>query len=115
MSALEKVARKYDDLEIWHMYVEEPHPRERKFKKYSQHKNYEHRLTYAKELREILNIDSPIVLDGMEGAIHHRYGYMPNMVYVVNKEGRVVYKANWTDSPVVDQVLAELGARERTA
>ncbi len=52
------------------------------------------------------------MLDGMDGAIHHRYGYMPNMVYVIDKAGKVMYKANWTDSPVVDQILTELHAEE---
>ena len=110
MSALEEIAKKYDDVELWHLYVREPHPQERKFKKYFQHKNYEHRLTYAKELREIMNIKSPIVLDGMDEKIHLRYGNMPNAVYVIDKEGKVVYKSNWTDSPMLDHVLTELHA-----
>ena len=38
---------------------------------------------------------------------------MPNAVYVVNKEGNIIYKANWTDSPVVDQVLKQLRAEEQ--
>lgn len=90
------------------MYVREPHPQERKFKKYFPHKNYEHRLAYAKELRELFNIQSPIVLDSLNEQVHLQYGNMPNAVYIVNKEGKVVYKANWTDSPVVDQILSEL-------
>jgi len=110
--AIEEVARKYDDAEIWHLYVREPHPQERKFKKYFPHKNYEDRITYAKELREVMNIESPIVLDGMDEKIHLRYGNMPNAVYVVDKKGNIVYKANWTDAPVVDEVLAQLRAEE---
>ncbi|MDA2933408.1 hypothetical protein MYX82_03590 [Acidobacteria bacterium AH-259-D05] len=109
---MEEIAKKYDDVEVWHLYVREPHPQERKFKKYFPHKNYEHRLTYAKELRGLFNIQSPIVLDGLDEKVHLQYGNMPNAVYVVNKEGKVVYKANWTDSPVVDQILSELHAEK---
>ena len=112
MPAIEEVAKKYDDAELWHLYVREPHPQERKFKKYFPHKNYEDRIAYAQELREVMNIESPIVLDGMDEKIHLRYGNMPNAVYVVDKKGNVVYKANWTDAPVVDEVLAELQAEE---
>jgi len=115
VSAIEEVARKYHDAEIWHLYVREPHPQERKFKKYFKHKNYQDRLAYAQELRQLMNIKSPIVLDGMDEKIHLQYGNMPNAVYVVDKEGKVVYKANWTDSAVVDQVLAELQAEEAKA
>ncbi len=115
MPAIEEVAKKYDDAELWHLYVREPHPQERKFKKYFPHKNYEDRIAYAQELREVMNIESPIVLDGMDEKIHLRYGNMPNAVYVVDKKGNIVYKANWTDAPVVDEVLAELRDEEQTA
>jgi len=111
--AIEKVAAKFDDVEVWHLYVREPHPQERKFKKYFPHKTYEDRVTYAQELRELFDIQSPIVLDGLDETIHLRYGNMPNAVYVVDKEGRIIYKANWTDSPVIDQVLEQLHAEEQ--
>ena len=62
---------------------------------------------------ELFEIRSPIVLDGLDETIHLRYGNMPNAVYVVNKEGNIIYKANWTDSPVVDQVLEQLSAEEK--
>jgi hypothetical protein len=111
--AIEKVVLKYDDVEVWHMYVREPHPQERKFKKYFPHKSYEDKIAYAKELRELFDIQSPIVLDGLDETVHLRYGNMPNAVYIVNKEGRIIYKANWTDSPVVDQILEQLRAEEQ--
>ena len=95
------------------MYVREPHPQEKKFKKYFSHKKYGDRVAYARELRELFEIRSPIVLDGLDETIHLRYGNMPNAVYVVNQEGKIVYKANWTDSPVVDQVLEQLRAEEQ--
>ena len=97
------------------MYVREPHPQEKKFKKYFAHKSYEDRVAYAQELRELLDIQSPIVLDGLDETIHLRYGNMPNAVYIVNKAGKIIYKANWTDAPVVDEVLAELHDEEQTA
>ena len=95
------------------MYVREPHPQERKFKKCFPHKKYEDRVSYAQELRELFEIRSPIVLDGLDEKIHLRYGNMPNAAYVVNKEGNIIYKANRTDSPVVDQVLEQLSAEEQ--
>ena len=53
------------------------------------------------------------LMNGPDKTIHLRYGNMPNAVYVVNKEGNIIYKANWTDSPVVDQVLDQLSAEEK--
>ena len=113
MPAIEEVAKKYTGAELWHMYVREPHPQERKFKKYFPHKNYEDRIAYAQELREVMNIESPIVLDGMDEKIHLRYGNMPNAVYVVDKKGNIAYKANWTVALVGDEGLAELQDEEQ--
>ncbi len=115
MPALEQVARKYDDVDIWHMYVREPHAGDRKFKHYDNHKDYDHRLKYAVEMRGQLDITTPVVLDNMDEKVHLAYGNMPNMVYVIDKTGKVVYKANWTDTPVVDHVLEELHAEAKVS
>ena len=88
-------------------------PRNGSSKSTSLTRNYEDRVAYARELRELFEIRSPIVLGGLDETIHLRYGNMPNAVYVVNKEGNIIYKANWTDSPVVDQVLKQLRAEEQ--
>jgi hypothetical protein len=33
---------------------------------------------------------------------------MPNMIYIIGKDGKVVYKAMWTDHSEIESVLANL-------
>ena len=40
---------------------------------------------------------------------------MPNMVYIVDKRGKVVYKAMWTDHAEIETVLQNLVMAEEMA
>ena len=40
--------------------------------------------------------------------MHQLYGVLSNMVYIVSKEGRIVYKAMWTDHDEIRAVLDNL-------
>lgn len=50
----------------------------------------------------------PIIVDGLDGEIHRAYGTLPNMVYVVDQEGRIVYRSQWTLPQEIRDVLGEL-------
>src|SRR5690349_4338979 len=53
---------------------------------------------HAEALRDILGVRRPIVLDGLDGACHRAYGSMPNMTWIFNQAGILVYKSDWTDA-----------------
>ncbi len=40
--------------------------------------------------------------------MHRRYGTMPNMIYIVDKDGRIAYKAMWTDHSEIESILENL-------
>ncbi len=107
---MEEVKAKYTDrdVEFLAMYVREPHPQERGFRKYTKHTNYQHKLRYARELVEIKETPIPVVVDGFDEKYHELLGDLPNFVYVVDKAGLVVFKATWLDAADVDEILAEL-------
>ena len=44
--------------------------------------------------------------------MHHAYGMLPNMIYILDREGRVVYKAMWTDHADVAAALANIAWAE---
>ncbi len=96
------------DVEFVSMYVREPHPEERGFRGYHQHETYEHKMAYAKELVETKDMDIPVVVDGVDQRLHKTLGNLPNMSYVVDKEGRVRQAETWLLADHVDQILAEL-------
>jgi len=69
------------------VYVREAHPGEN----YPSHESFEHKLAHAKSLREFEKIQEiPILLDDLHGTMHSAYGLLPNMVYLIDREGTVV-------------------------
>lgn len=111
---MEQLREKYADrdVEVLSMYVREPHAGEIGFRQYVKHQDYGHKMSYARELVQLKNLHIPILVDEMEEKHHEMLGNLPNMAYVVNKEGTVEYTATWLDAAAVDEVLAELVTRD---
>lgn len=109
---MEELKGRWEDKDVQFVvvYSKEPHPQERKFKKYTQHKTYEQKMSYARELVDITEMSVPVAVDALDEATVKAYGSMPNMVFVVNKEGTIVYKSSWAESNWIDAVLEELTA-----
>lgn len=107
---MEQLAQKYADrdVQVVVMYVREPHPEERGFREYRKHESYEHKVRYAKELVRLKAMQVPVGVDELDEAAHRALGNLPNLAYVVNKGGRVVYKSTWTNAEHIDDVLSEL-------
>jgi hypothetical protein len=86
------------------VYVREPHPGEN----YHEHRSWEQKVRYACDCREQDGIRTMLVVDDLEGTMHRAYGEMPNMVYVIGKDGRIFYKAMWTNHEDIETVLESL-------
>ncbi len=111
MPFYEEIAEKYADRDVvvMNVYVREPHAGERGFPEIQNHESYEHKLGYAKDLFKIKNMKKTILLvDEMEQKIHGMLGELPNFVYLIDRDGRVKYKATWSDAEHVDEYLAEM-------
>jgi hypothetical protein len=51
-------------------------------------------------------------VDDVEGTVHHAYGLMPNMSWVLGRGGTILYKAMWTSAAHIGAFLeARSGAR----
>ena len=113
---MQQLAEKYRDrdVEVLTVYVREAHPGERGYREYAQPRDFDHKLAYARALAAAEALTGPVLVDGMDEAVHRQYGGLPNMVYVIDKAGQVAYKATWTLPAEIDQVLAELTADEAT-
>ena len=110
MPLFERLQKKYAsrDVVILHLYVREPHPGEKAFRSYHQPTRYEERVAYARELVEAKTITVPVLVDAMDEAAQNALGGLPNMLYVIGKDGRVFYKSTWADADKADRALAEL-------
>jgi hypothetical protein len=58
-------------------------------------------------------IQNPLLVDDLEGSVHLCYGSMPNMIYIIDKNGKIVYKAMWTDHQEIASVLENLALADR--
>jgi peroxiredoxin len=96
-----KVREKHPDVEWLVVYVREAHPGE----KAGQAKTIDEKIAYAKRNRDEYKEDRRIVVDSVEGQWHHDWGLLPNTVYVINPEGKVIYRADWSFPKNVDRVL----------
>ncbi len=110
MPSYEELQKKYADRDVvvLNLYVREPHAGERGFPQYRNHENYEHKVGYAQELARIKNLEAAILVDEMDQKVHEMLGNLPNFVYLIGKDGKVVYKATWSNAEFVDERLADL-------
>lgn len=109
------IAEKYTEQGVGSifLYTHEAHPAE----------NYPHltsmaqKFRHAHDLRDVLGVTRPILLDALDGACHRRYGSMPNMTWIFNRAGIPIYKSNWTDANSVENALVyflDVGERRKT-
>jgi hypothetical protein len=101
---LNELYRRYRDqgFEFFTIYVREPHPGEN----YGPHRDFEQKLKSARDCCEQDGIQNPMLVDDLEGTVHRCYGSMPNMIYIIDKNGRIAYKAMWTDHEEIAAVLS---------
>jgi hypothetical protein len=92
---------KYPDVEWLVVYVREAHPGE----KARPAQTIDDKIAYAKRNRDDYRETRKIVVDSVDGKWHHDWGLLPNMVYVIDPEGQVIYRADWSFAYNVDRVL----------
>ena len=88
------------------IYTHEAHPG----KNYPHHTTFEQKMAHAQAFKEYFNISRPILVDSLDGACHFAYGGMPNMSWIMDRGGRAVYKADWTDVHSIRTALRDLQA-----
>ena len=84
------------------LYSHEAHPGEH----YPHLTSMEQKFRHAEALRDVYGVTRPIYVDSLDGACHRAYGSMPNMTWIFNRAGQIMYKADWTD---VDSVELAVG------
>ena len=97
-----KLKNKYEDVEWLVVYVREAHPGE----KAHQAETIDEKIAYAKRNRDDYSEERKIAVDDVKGTWHHSWGLLPNTVYVINPEGKVIYRADWSFANNVDGVLS---------
>lgn len=96
-----ELRRRHPDVDWLVVYVREAHPGER----LRPAQTISEKIAYARRSRDDYGETRKIVVDSVDGRWHHDWGLLPNIVYVVNPEGRVIYRADWSFADRVDRVL----------
>jgi len=100
--------------EFFLVYTREAHPGE----KVPAHSSLDEKLQNACRLRDEEKLTVPILVDSMDGAVHQFYGAsdLTNStcprLHVIDKDGRVIFKATWTDARELRLVIEDLIERE---
>ena len=102
------LVHEFPDVRFVTVYVREAHPGNRT----GAHQNQTDKLALATRVDSLYDDRRLVLVDDLVGTFHNTYGSLPNMVYVINKDGRVVFRGNWNDPAHVRKVLLSLDEKK---
>lgn len=86
------------------LYTHEAHPGER----LGPHTCIEDKLAAARENRRVNNENREILVDDLKGTAHRLYGGFPNMLYLIDADGKVRMRGHWSDPRALREALQRL-------
>lgn len=88
------------------LYVREAHPGN----DIQSHKSFDDKKACASRLKTEDGEMRTVFVDGLEGHAHAAYGSMPNAVFIINKNGCVVYRSEWNNPSATRKAVQDLVA-----
>lgn len=101
---MNKLSLQYPNVEFIVLYVREAHPGSR----IGPHQSLDDKIELAKKLRTADNENRTILVDDLNGSIHKNQILLPNFIYVVDTEGIIAYRSEWSDPKTVTKVIEYL-------
>lgn len=93
-------------IDCYLLYTKESHPGER----YPHHVSFDQKLAYAQDLRRLEGVRFPILVDALDGRVHRLLGPWPTSLFVIRRDGVLVYRATIADprelAVFLDQLVA---------
>lgn len=88
------------------LYVREAHPGDH----YPQPDTMEQKTAFARELKERDGLQWPVAVDDIDGTLHQQLDPKPNAAYIMDTEGRVAFRALWSNDreEILRRALAEV-------
>jgi peroxiredoxin len=111
--ALNQLQQEFDGkgVSFFLLYTRESHPAEH----YPAHGSWEQKLAHARDLKRLEDVRVPILVDGLDGKIHRAYGVWPNALFVIHKDGRLIFRSNMANDRELRQFLEDLIAADDAA
>lgn len=97
-----QLAEQFGDARFVLIYVREAHPGDRT----PPHETAEAKRALAASLGERYGEAREVLVDSVEGEVHQALGAFPDMAYVLDEEGVVVWRADWMEPKALRSVLS---------
>ncbi len=101
-----KLMEKYPELDHVLMYVREAHPGELQ----PQHRTEAEKIAAAKKTKRRYGDHRTILVDDVNGSAHRFYGTMPNSIFVLAPDGKILFRSIWNNAEEMDAILGAVAA-----
>ncbi|GAB7146552.1 deiodinase-like protein [Mycobacterium riyadhense] len=105
---MQAYAAKYPGMNFLLLYVREAHPGNRT----RAHESSDDKRFDALRLPSVYDEQRTVLIDSMDGHAHHIYGAMPNSIYIIDVDGKIVFRSAWNNTDKLGAVLAALQAKQ---
>jgi hypothetical protein len=91
---MEKLARDYRGrADFYVLYTREAHPGQN----YPHHRNLNQKISFARDLQRIEGIKRTVLIDDVAGSMHRDYGAWPDSAFIIGRDGRIAFLAQWNE------------------
>lgn len=103
---MEQMAEAYRDkgFEFLFVYTREAHPAER----WPAHRSFEQKLAQARDYQQYIQAKRDILVDSLDGHAHHLYGQRPDMTWILDRNGIVLFKSSWSRPDLTQEVIEDI-------
>lgn len=99
---MNKLAVKYDSINFLILYVREAHPG----KRINNHSNQQEKDELAAMMVKHDGVKNrTVIVDDFTGTLHKQLGLLPNMVFLFDKNRKVVYRNNWSEAKELEKAI----------
>lgn len=113
LPAMNRLAKEYSGKRIafYLVYTKESHPGER----YRHHESMEQKIAHARDLQRLEHVQFPILVDSLDGQVHRSFGPWPTSLFVVHRDGRLVFRSTIAEPVEIELYLKGLVESDRLA
>lgn len=107
---MEALAQQHRDqgFEFLFIYTREAHPAER----WPAHRSFEQKLEQARQFQAYINSQRDILVDSLDGRAHRLYGQRPDMTWILDRNGIVLFKSFWSRPDLTQEVIGDILAAQ---
>jgi peroxiredoxin len=108
INPMNELAKEYPDATFLLLYVREAHPGNA----IAEHHSLSEKIENATRLTQNEPENRSIIIDNLEGPAHQTYGSLPNLLYIIDADGKIALRSDWNDVDAVRLALKRWQAGE---